>query len=134
MSNIRRLRPSHADKFTVAARQAVAEQMADALFELEDGVEEALGQSAALILRVVSERKRLNLSIFHGQPIVDEALGLVASLADARARSARLHKAMDLTQRQVGVHVMTNPGDKPDQGTTFIPEAKVDSVPQAAGA
>src|SRR5271170_1258068 len=78
--------------------QAAANEMGAALLDLEAGVEANLRQSAEMVVRVIDERARQNLSLMYGQGIIDKALKVAQHTANARGAAVELHQEMGATQ------------------------------------
>ena len=92
-------------------RRLAAEQIAGALFEAEQAIDEAIAKTATLTGVMPSLRRQAGASALIGQDAVERASQAIMALAEARRAIVETHKELTIAQTQVGLGaVMFDPG------------------------
>lgn len=97
-------------------RRMVAEQIAAALFDAEDAIDQALAKTAHLTGVMPSLRAQSGASALIGQGAVERASQAIMALAEARRAIVEAHMELSIAQTQIGLGAvkLEGPGgDKP---------------------
>jgi hypothetical protein len=91
-------------------RQAVAQQVADRLFALENSIDAALAQAAELTAALPKARSEARLSAMVGQAALDRTAASLAALVEARRCIVDAHAQLDAVRGEIGLREV-NVGD-----------------------
>ncbi len=97
-------------------RRAIAENIADALFQAEAAIDAAPSKTATLTGVMPSMRAQAGLSALIGQGAVERASQAIMALTEARRAIVETHKELSLAQGQIGLGAVAlgdEGGDKP---------------------
>jgi hypothetical protein len=92
-------------------RQAVAQQLADQLFAVENAIDSALAQAAELTAALPKARTEARLSATVGQAALDRTAAALAALVEARRCIVDAHAQLDTVRGQIGLREV-NIGDQ----------------------
>ncbi len=105
------------------ARRALAQKVADHLFEAETAVDLALSRTAGLAQVMPDVRTDAGLSALIGQGAVERACEAMAALATARRALCETHNELTVARTQIGLGAIafgatdkppvTSPGSEP---------------------
>jgi hypothetical protein len=84
-------------------RQAVAQQVADQLFAVENAIDAALTQAAELTAVLPKARAEARLSAIVGQAALDQTAAALAALVEARRCIVDAHEQLDTVRGQIGL-------------------------------
>jgi hypothetical protein len=100
-------------------RQAVAQQVADRLFAVENAIDTALAQAAELTAALPKARADARLSAIVGQAALDRTAASLAALVEARRCIVDAHEQLDIVRDQVGLREVNigDVGPKPTGAT-----------------
>ncbi len=96
-------------------RRAIAENIADALFQAEAAIDAALSKTATLTGVMPSMRAQAGLSALIGQGAVERASQAIMALTEARRAIVETHKELSLAQGQIGLGAVRMEGDMGDK-------------------
>lgn len=84
-------------------RQAVAQQVADQLFAVENAIDAALTLAAELTAALPKARVEARLSAIVGQAALDRTAASLAALVEARRCIVEAHEELDTVRGQIGL-------------------------------
>jgi hypothetical protein len=84
-------------------RRMAVEQVAKALFEAEDAIDQALSKAAGLTGLMPSVRQQAGLSAIVGQDAVERASQAILALTEARRAIVETHNQLSVAQEQIGM-------------------------------
>lgn len=84
-------------------RRIAVEQVARALFEAENAIDQALSKAAGLTSLMPTVRQQAGLSAIIGQDAVERAGQAILALTEARRAIVETHKELTVAQHQIGM-------------------------------
>lgn len=88
-------------------RRAAAQQVADQLFAAEAAIDAAIAATATLAALMPTLRQQAGAAACIGQDALLHAVATITMLSDARSEIVATHKALRVTQRDIGLDAVS---------------------------